>query len=88
MTGFHKREISKLQEQLDDVRQDHQRWLEQQDKEAQAWNDERAQFKEKIHQLDLSLQDAKNKNRQQQDDYEAKLSEKNLRIAGLQGQLD
>jgi hypothetical protein len=47
------------------VKADHQRWLEQQDKEALAWNAEKADFKEKIHRVGLDLQDAKNKNKTQ-----------------------
>lgn len=34
------------------------------------------------------MQDAKNKNKTQEEDYQNKLAEKNLRIAALQGELD
>jgi hypothetical protein len=35
----------------------------------------------------LDLQDAKNKNRSQEDDFNQKLAEKNYRIAQLQGEV-
>lgn len=55
MTGFHKREVAKLEEEINAVKQDHQRWLEQQERETQSWNEERAGLKEKIHQLGVTV---------------------------------
>jgi predicted nucleic acid-binding Zn-ribbon protein len=52
-----------------------------------SWNAERSEFKEKIHRAGLDLQDAKNKNRSQEDDFNQKLAEKNYRIAQLQGEV-
>jgi hypothetical protein len=52
-----------------------------------AWNSERADFREKIHRAGLDLQDAKNKNRAQEDDFNQKLADKNYRIAQLQGEV-
>ncbi len=52
-----------------------------------AWNAERAEFKEKLHRAGLDLQDAKNKNRAQEDDFNQKLADKNYRIAQLQGEV-
>lgn len=47
------------------MKQDHQRWLEQQDRETQGWNEERAALNERIHQLGLAVDEVKNKSKAQ-----------------------
>ena len=63
MNGFHKREISKLEEEILNLKIDHEEWLKRQDKENEEWNQERADFKNKISQLQGQLQESKNKNK-------------------------
>ena len=63
MNGFHKREISKLEEEILNLKNDHEEWLKRQDRENQEWNQERADFKNKISQLQGQLQESKNKNK-------------------------
>ena len=63
MNGFHKREISKLEEEILNLKNDHEEWLKRQDGENEEWNQERADFKNKISQLQGQLQESKNKNK-------------------------
>ena len=63
MNGFHKREISKFEEEILNLKNNHEEWLKRQDGENEEWNQERADFKNKISQLQGQLQESKNKNK-------------------------
>lgn len=48
MQGFHKRAIDKLDSELDDIKNEHNKWLERQQKETEEWHTERTELNEKI----------------------------------------
>ena len=48
MLGFHKRAIDKLDEELREVKDEHAKWLDRQDKETNEWHAERKDLNQKI----------------------------------------
>lgn len=44
MQGFNKRAIDKLDNQLNEVKTEHNKWLERQQKETEEWHAERTQL--------------------------------------------
>lgn len=71
MLGLHKRDIEKLEEQLDSIKKQHQGWLDRQEKETGEWHTERKELDAKIDDLNRQIADIKRKNQ----DREAKLTE-------------
>lgn len=70
------------------LKNEHEEWLKRQDRENEEWNQERADFKSKISQLQGQLQESKNKNKSLEDSFNKKLEDKNLQIASLQGKIE
>lgn len=62
MQGFHKRAIDKLDSELDDVKAEHSKWLERQQKETEEWHGERNELNQKIEQLHKNIHDIKKVN--------------------------
>ena len=85
MTGFHDRAISKLEDQLDEVKKQHTRWLERQEKETAEWCAERKELNEKIDNLNKSIQDIKRKNQERENKLTEDVNQKGLEIAELKG---
>jgi hypothetical protein len=71
MLGLHKRDIQKLEEQLDSIKKEHQGWLDRQEKETGEWYAERKELDTKIDDLNRQIADIKRKNQ----DREGKLAE-------------
>jgi len=55
LEGFQKREVEKLEKEIDELKNQHQSWLNTQAKENEDWNKERSDLKEKAHELDLKF---------------------------------
>ncbi len=70
------------------LKNEHEEWLKRQNGENEEWNQERADFKSKISQLQGQLQESKNKNKSLEDSFNKKLEDKNLQIASLQGKIE
>ena len=71
MLGLHKRDIEKLEEQLDAVKKEHQSWLDRAERETNDWHVERKELDSKIENLSRKIADIKRKNEERQ----AKLTE-------------
>jgi predicted nucleic acid-binding Zn-ribbon protein len=55
MEGFNKREVSKLEAEIDELKKQHQDWLNKQTHESEEWNKERSELKDKAHQSELKF---------------------------------
>ena len=55
MEGYHKREVGKMEAQIDELKKIHQDWVTKQTTENEAWNQQRSELKEKAHQSELKF---------------------------------
>ena len=62
MQGFNKRAIDKLEDELNEVKNQHRSWLERQEKETNDWHSERKELNEKIESLNKKIHDIKKQN--------------------------
>lgn len=85
MLGLHKRDIERLEADIDHLKEEHSAWLTRQQKETNDWHQERADLNARIE--DLARKNAALK--KQHSDREAELTsinnQKGLEIARLQG---
>jgi predicted nucleic acid-binding Zn-ribbon protein len=59
MLGLHKRDIDKLEEEIDRVKEEHKSWLARQEKETADWHQERSELDDKIEDLNRRVADLK-----------------------------
>ena len=85
MLGFHKRAIDKLDAELNDVKNEHNQWLERQARQTNEWHEERKLLNDKIEQLNKNIHDIKKRNSDKEGKLNEALNEKGLEIANLNG---
>jgi FtsZ-binding cell division protein ZapB len=59
MLGLHRRDIDKLEEEIDRVKEEHKSWLARQEKETADWHQERSELDDKIEDLNRRVADLK-----------------------------
>lgn len=62
MLGLHKRDIEKLEEQLDQSKKEHQSWLDRQERETNEWHADRKDLSGRIDDLNNRNAELKRKN--------------------------
>lgn len=87
MEGFHKREISKLEAEVDELKKIHQDWLNKQAAENEAWNQERSELKEKAHQTELKFKRQVDATDALENKLKKEIEKRNLEIADLKGKI-
>lgn len=85
MLGLHKRDIEKLEEELDKQKEEHSNWLARQEKETSDWHDERNELNKKIDDLNKKLHQLKKASQDKENELTASNNEKGLEIARLSG---
>jgi len=71
MLGLHKRATDKLEAELDEVKNEHNQWLEKQAQETNEWHAERKELNDKIEEMGKNNHDLKKRNA----DKESKLND-------------
>jgi predicted nucleic acid-binding Zn-ribbon protein len=85
MTGFHKRAIDKLEEDLDHAKREHNNWLERQERETSEWHAERNELNQQIDKLNKNITDLKRQNQEREGKLNGTINKKGIEIADLKG---
>lgn len=87
MEGFHKREASKLEAEIQELKKLHQDWLNKQTQENEAWSQEKSQLKEKAHQSQLKFKRQVDSTQALENKLKKEIEKRNLEIADLKGKI-
>ena len=85
--GHHARDISKLEEEVSKLKDQHQAWVERQTKENEDWNEERSALKERAHELDLKMKRRLDAFEEEREKLKKAIENKNEKIAELEGSI-
>ena len=85
MLGLHKRDIDKLEQEVQKLKEEHNAWLVRQEKETNDWHEERNELNNKIESLNKKIASNKKQADDKQHQLTASNNEKGLQIARLQG---
>lgn len=88
MLGLHKRDIEKLEEDLDSIKQQHQSWLDRQERETGEWHTERKELDSKIDDLNTQIAEIKRRNQERESNLTESANQKGLQIARLNGVIE
>lgn len=87
MEGFHKREVAKLEEEVDELKRQHQEWLGRQTRENEEWNKERGELREKAHEADMKFKKQVDATDALENRLKKEIDKRNLDIADLKGKI-
>lgn len=85
MMGFHKRDIEKLEEDLAQAKEDHNKWLERQQKETSDWHAEREELNGKIDELNKHIASSNKHHLEKENQLSETINKRGLQIADLKG---
>jgi DNA repair exonuclease SbcCD ATPase subunit len=88
MQGFHKRAIDKLDEEINDIKKEHNDWLERQARETNEWHAERKELNDKIDELNKTIHDIKKINSDREHKLQETIDQKGMEIANLNGVIE
>jgi chromosome segregation ATPase len=85
MLGLHRRDMDKLEEEIDQLKEEHKSWLGRQEKETAEWHQERSDLNAKIEDLNAKIAALKKQHHSRETELTAENNQKGLEIARLQG---
>ena len=88
LEGYGKKEMDKYADEVKKLKEQHARYVADSDRQNQDWNREREEYKERIHGLDVKLQEADDDKRESMEKLQKEIEKHRLKIAAQEGEIE
>ncbi len=87
MEGFHKREVGKLEDEIAELKNKHQTWLDTQTRESEEWAKEKTRLQDEYYKMEQNYKKQVDATNDLENRLRKEIEKRNLEIADLKGKI-